>query len=72
MQQTGVKPAQIGAILWPDSSPQSRAVLIGRWLSAGIPSIRLDQLKALRDYFGTTNINNLIDFEDETGTDDQE
>jgi hypothetical protein len=63
MALTGASNAEIGAILWPDSCEQTRRVMLARWLSAGVPTIRLDQLKALSEYFNTTNIENLIDYE---------
>jgi hypothetical protein len=71
MAESGMTIAEMADLLWPESKPHARRVLIARWLTAPVVTIRLDQLKALRDHFGTTNINNLINFDDETNETEQ-
>jgi hypothetical protein len=61
MASTGTTPMEVSQILWPDANLQTRRVLIARWMTKPVVSIRLDQLKALSEYFGETDINNLIE-----------
>ena len=63
--QSGLSDAEMSAKLWPDTSRQTQRVLFARAKTRGSVYIRLDQLKMLRDEFATTNLDNLIDFEDE-------
>ena len=63
MEAHGLSPAEMAAILWPDASTQTRRVLIGRWLTRPVVSIRLDQLQELHDRFPNDEI---IDYEKET------
>ncbi len=70
MAETGATPDQVAKILWPDAKPHTRYVLMKRFERFGYVQTGLDKLKALADFFGTTNIDKLI--EDETESTDAE
>jgi hypothetical protein len=61
MAETGATPKEVSAILWPDAKPHTRYVLMRRFERMGYVQTGLDKLKALSEFFGTTNINKLID-----------
>ena len=63
--QTGTNKMTVAALLWPNARKATRFVMIQKFTNADVISIRLDQLKALRDFFKTSDLNDLIDFEDE-------
>jgi len=65
MARIGATKEEMAVLLWPDAGQQTRRVLIGRWLKRPVISVRLDQLKALKDRAGTNDINDLIEFSDE-------
>jgi len=64
MELAGMSQDEMANLLWPDSSKHTRRVLIGKWLNKPTVTIRLDQLKALRDRFGTTNIDQILELND--------
>lgn len=66
LAQTGLKPIELARMLWPDANTHTQRSLISKWMTKPPISIRLDQLQVLLDLMGTTNINNVIGFEDET------
>lgn len=65
LEQTGTKPIELARILWPEANTATQRSLISKWMIRPPVSIRLDQLKALSEFFVTTDINRLIDFDDE-------
>ncbi len=65
LSQLGWDDMQLAEALWPEANRKTQRVLIRKWQKHGIISIRLDQLKVLRDLLSNTNMNHLIDFEDE-------
>lgn len=68
LTQTGLKPIELGRLLWPDANTHTQRSLISKWMTNPPISIRLDQLQVLLDLMGTTNITNVIEFGDETPT----
>lgn len=67
--QSGLSDKEFAELLWPEAkTKQSRRVLLARAKQNGSVYISLVALRNLRDKFATTNINNLIDFEDEATT----
>jgi hypothetical protein len=56
MEAHELTPAEMAAILWPDATQQTPRVLIGRWLTRPVVSIRLDQLQELHDRFPNDEI----------------
>jgi len=63
MQRTGATPMEVARIAFPDANITTQRVSISKWINKPLHSIRLDQLKALSDFFNTTNIDNLIEDE---------
>ena len=61
MAETGVTAEELSAILWPDSNKRVRYEMIRNWMTKPVGSIRLDQLQALCEIFGTTNIDKIIE-----------
>lgn len=66
MAETGASPIEVARVMWPYATDQTRRVLIGKWINGPTVSIRLDQLKALSEFFSTTNINRLIEADETT------
>jgi len=66
MAETGVTTEEVALVLWPNATKHTRYVLMRRFERMGYVQTGLDKLKALSEFFGTTNINKLID--DETPT----
>lgn len=59
----GMNDAEFAKLLWPESNAHTRRVLLARWRKDGVKTITLDQLRTLSETFGTTNLNNLIQFD---------
>ena len=60
MDQHGLSQQQMAAILWPDTKPHTRRVLMARWMKAPVVTIRLEQLQYLFNAFESSN---LIEYE---------
>ena len=64
LTQTGMSDMQLAELLWPDANRKTQRVMIRKWQKYGTVSIRLDQLKVLVDLVLTSNVFNLVDFEE--------
>lgn len=59
--ETGVTDKELSAVLWPQSSKRSRYEMLRNWKNKPVGSIKLEQLQALSELFGTTNLSKLIE-----------
>ena len=64
IDQTGLTKAKLGEQIWPESSPGSRRVMLAKWQRNENVTIRLEQLKTLCDIMATTNVRNIVEWED--------
>ena len=56
MADNGLTDKQMAEILWPDAGKDTRRVLMARWLTKPVISIRLDQLQRVHDLYPDAEI----------------
>jgi hypothetical protein len=61
MAETGVTPDEVSAAEWPDANKRVRYEMLRNQLKKPLKLIRAEQLFALSDLYGTTNLNKLIE-----------
>lgn len=59
--ETGVTDNEVSAAEWPDANKRVRYEMLRNWKNKPVSSIKLEQLQALSELFGTTNLSKLIE-----------
>lgn len=59
--ETGVTDKEISDAGWPDANSRVRYEMLRNWKNKPVKSIKLEQLQALSELFGTTNLSKLIE-----------
>ena len=59
--ETGVTDKEVSAAEWPDANKRVRYEMLRNWKNKPVSSIKLEQLQALSELFGTTNLSKLIE-----------
>jgi hypothetical protein len=61
MEATGTTPDEVAKVVWPESNQHTRYVSMKKWLDGKNVTINLSSLWELSKFFGTTNIEKLIE-----------